>query len=121
MNPPSTQNLMKTIVIMYSDKGNGNLTFDLNPETDVNLKEVITWIVHPGSGVKSITEIEAKTGQPNVFSPSGAPTALDGNSKIWQGTIKGDLTKYTESDYNIVWKDENNNEYTYDPKLKVNI
>ncbi len=119
MKPPSTQNLMKTIVIMYSDEKSGNLTFDLNPETDVNLTEVVTWIAHPGSGVKSMTAIQAKTDQPNVF--SSVPTAQDGNSRIWQGTIKDDLTKYTEAAYNIVWKDKNNDEHTYDPKLRVNI
>ncbi len=114
----NTKNLMKAIFILDSDPSDGTLELSDNGVSRVTKNEVVNWIVHPNSGVDSITAIPPKSGSVDVFI-KGDPHPL-GSSKNWQGRIQ-DLKVYTEEDYNIVWKDNSGKVHTYDPKLKVNI
>lgn len=120
-----TKKLMCAIIILESDISNGNLTLSDKGESYVSKNEVVTWIVHPDSGVESITAIPVKPDSTNVFTTG--PCQL-GNSKNWQGRIRTDFKRKSKDEpeqiveeYDIKWKDSDGEEYTYDPKLKVNV
>jgi len=110
--------LMTAIIIFDCDTSNGDLILSDKGVSNVKKNEVVTWIIHPDSGVKSITAIPPKKGSPDVFTTG--PSQL-GTSRNWQGRIKNDIKVYTEEDYNIEWEDEAGNTYTFDPKLRVNV
>lgn len=123
---------MTAIIVLDSDTSNGNLELsDKGKPIVVKENEVVTWIIHPDSGVESITAIPVKPGSTNIFTTG--PGRL-GRSKNWQGRIgkgfKDSGVKFLEEksgekfileEYSIVWKDSDGNKYTFDPQLKINI
>lgn len=112
-----TKNMMTAIILLEGDTSNGDLVLSDKGVSYVKKNEVVTWIIHPNSGVESITAIPVKPGSTNVFTTG--PSQL-GNSKNWQGRIRNDVRVKTEEEYNIEWKDSDGNDYTFDPKLKIN-
>ncbi len=76
----------------------------------------IKWLLHPNAVVKTIDNVYAKTGSPNVF--SNGP-ARDGHSQNWTGRIDPDVQSGTVEEYNIDWTDADGNKHTYDPKIQV--
>lgn len=108
---------MAAIRITDSDSSNGNLTLSDNGNTDASRGEIITWIIGPHSGVKSITAITVKTGSANVFDPD--PAKL-GGSENWQGTVKKVLDIPSYEDYNIYWDDSTGTNHCFDPRISVN-
>lgn len=115
-------NKMTAIIVLDGDTNNGDLKLSDNGESIVNENEVVSWIIHPDSKVKSITAIAVKPGSTNIFTTG--PCQL-GPCRNWQGRIgSGFREKYKEElvqeEYNIVWKDHDDKEYTFDPKLIIN-
>lgn len=122
---------MTAIIVLDSDT-NGNLTLsDKGKPVVVKENEVVTWIIHPDSGVESITAIPVKAGSTNIFTTG--PGRL-GRSKNWQGRIGKEFRdtgvkfleeksgqKFIQEEYSIVWKDSNGKKFTFDPKLRINI
>lgn len=121
---------MTAIIVLDSDTSNGNLELSDKGLSYVNENEVVTWIIHPDSGVESITAIPVKPGSTNIFTTG--PGRL-GRSKNWQGRIgKGfrdsgvkfleekSGEKFIQEEYSIVWKDSDGAEYLFDPKLRIN-
>lgn len=112
-----TKNMMTAIILLEGDTSNGDLVLSDKGKSYVKKNEVVTWIIHPDSGVESITAMTVKPGSTNVFTKR--PSKL-GNSKNWQGRIRNDVKGKTEEEYNIEWKDSNGKEYTFDPVLVIN-
>ena len=112
-----TQNEMIVIQILGSDPSTGNLTMSDNGHSDVSRGDQVTWIVHPNSGVNSLTGITVKTGSTNVFGTGPCPI---GNSSNWRGKILDTLIIPIDEDYNIYWDDTTGTNHCYDPKLTVN-
>jgi len=109
------------IFISESDSSTGDLTMSDGGWTDCDHNNHVFWIIMPNSGVKSITAISPKSGNPNVFveGPSPVGSALPSNS-VWKGKIDTEIDIPTTENYDIEWLDEDDNSHTYDPTIRVN-
>ncbi len=112
-----SNNRMTVIQISGSDTSTGNLTMSDNGHSELNAGVKVKWNVHPNSGVEDITGITVKTNSMNVF--SSGPSRI-GNSSNWLGKIMSWIDVTTDEEYNIEWKGDDGNIYTYDPRLRVN-
>lgn len=73
--------------------GVNNITSQVNPG------DVVTWTCEACDKLKSLDNIWAKENNPDLFSQDPAP--VNGDNKVWKGTISDNVTVGESESYNI--------------------
>jgi hypothetical protein len=76
----------------------------------------VKWYIEDGSHVKSIRKIYPKSNSQTIFEDQPDQIIF---SKNWGGKLKVTSGELVE-DYNIDWRDENNQDHPFDPKIQLN-
>ena len=105
---------MATIKIYSGNTSTGILSLSDGGHTWERKGGSINWKIKHEANVSSIEKIALKPKSLNIFSE--LPRMSGGN---WKAKIADDASNFAESKYFIVWKDQDNNEHTHDPKISV--
>lgn len=105
---------MATITVSYDGV---NLTMSDKGKTNASRSEIIHW--HPGIGIKSVTDVSAKSSSP-ISTANFWSNAPDKNGVNFKGTINSSVVG--DWDYNIscnVGTNQNPEIITIDPRIQV--
>lgn len=94
---------MASIKILKGDPATGKLTLDCPNRIKVDKRETIHWLLQPGLGVKSISNIRVKLSQPTYVVFSEMPHRV-GSSDNWKTTIDRSSPDFSEFHYSIFWE-----------------
>lgn len=94
---------MATIKILKGDPETQQLTLDCPNRIRVDKRETILWLLEPGLGVKSISNIRVKLSQPTNVVFSEMPHRV-GSSDNWRATIDRNSPDNSEFHYSIFWE-----------------
>lgn len=99
-------------LVMKDD--NGQTAHNFNAEHG----QMIKWIVHPNSNIAEIVDITPKRDSADNYNIFSDLPKTDGDSRNWKATIDTNADGLHEW-YNIIWKDKDGKERTYDPLIQV--